>query len=147
MSREILVHPDPRLLERALEVERFGSELTDLAEEMRRKMFGVGVGLAAPQLGVAQRVIVIDTPDLAIALVNPVIAGHRGAVTSTEGCLSCPGLEVPVMRHREVHVRGYDLSGGQVVISLRGLEAVVAQHEIDHLNGKLIATLEPANTA
>lgn len=147
-EREILVHPDQRLLEPALEIDRYGGELRDLATEMRIKIAGTGVGLAAPQLGVAQRLIVIDTPRLQLALANPVIIGHQsGVVLSTEGCLSCPGVEQTMSRWPVIMVHARDLSGSLVVLRLGGLEAIVAQHEIDHLDGRLIVTPRDAAPA
>lgn len=146
-GREILTHPNERLLEQALEVDRFDSALRDLVLEMRLKIVSSGIGLAAPQLGVSQRLIVIDTPRLQLALANPVIIGHQTQkVMSTEGCLSCPGAEVTVPRWSSVMVHARDLSGSLVVMRIDGLEAIVAQHEIDHLNGRLIVTPREADT-
>jgi peptide deformylase len=113
-----------------------------------------GIGLAAPQIGVGKRVIVVDVSPVdeeavPIALVNPEIAGKQGWVEGMEGCLSIPGVEGQVMRHESVVVRGRNESGAPVTVEARGLLARALQHEIDHLEGvlfidRLVTPAEPA---
>lgn len=110
-----------------------------MAETMYR---APGIGLAAPQVGESLRLIVADVgytegkPDL-IVLVNPVIVEAEGALVMEEGCLSLPGVRAEVERAARVLVRGYDLKERPREIEAEGLLAVVLQHEIDHLEGKL----------
>ena len=98
-----------------------------------------GVGLAATQLGVVQRVIVYEVDAEPVTLVNPkIVSASRDAETADEGCLSLPGVTVPVERPAAVHVRGRDLRGRRLDYEAVGLEARVIQHETDHLDGVLI---------
>ena len=102
-----------------------------------------GIGLAAPQVGVNQRVIVVDVtpyqPDQEpFALINPEIVAAEGEVESTEGCLSVPGLLETVTRKEKVTVRGVNERGEEVEIEAEGMLAICLQHEIDHLNGMTI---------
>ena len=100
-----------------------------------------GVGLAAPQLGSSERVIVIYTKGFKREIVNPVIMRRWGGqTTQREGCLSFPGLQVPVVRDKRVHVEGFDRKWDPVSYKFKGIQAIVAQHEIDHLDGITIAS-------
>ena len=136
---DILIHPDEVLRRHAQEVERFDSGLRDLARCMRKTIEKTGVGLAAPQVGVSQRLIVVETPELSLAIANPVILGHSTRrISIPEGCLSCPDLEVRVPRWDEIIISGYDLLGTKRSMGLTMLNAIVFQHELDHLDGKLI---------
>ncbi|MBN2413022.1 peptide deformylase [candidate division KSB1 bacterium] len=97
-----------------------------------------GVGLAANQVNVLQRVIVVTDYEHTYTLLNPeIIAYSENMETGNEGCLSLPGLQAPVPRHEKVVVRALNENGEQVEINAKGLLAIVLQHEIDHLNGKL----------
>ena len=135
-------YPDPVLRLRAREVERFDHDLARLVERLMRLMRDAnGVGLAATQAGVLQRVFVFlaSEEDEATALVNPRIVEHSDEVeTDDEGCLSLPGVLVPVERYATVTVEGNDPSGTDLRLELTGLAACVAQHEVDHLDGVLI---------
>jgi peptide deformylase len=133
---------DPVLRTRARPVERFDDALRDEAERMGQLMHdGLGIGLAATQLGVLHRLLVYrvqpDSP--IIALVNPEIewAGAEEE-TAEEGCLSLPAVLVDVDRPVHVRVRGQDVNGEPLTIEATGLEARVIQHELDHLDGVLI---------
>lgn len=110
-----------------------------LAENMVRIMKDAhGVGIAAPQIGVSERVIVIAPEGKPIVLVNPVILeSSEEKITNEEGCLSIPGLYGDVQRHAAVEVEGYDIKGRPVNYGLEGYAAVIVQHEIDHLDGVL----------
>jgi peptide deformylase len=140
---DILIHPNDTLRQRAEEVSSFDSSLRDLARCMQKTIERSGVGLAAPQVGVSRRLIVVETPELSLALANPVILGHSTRLVSIpEGCLSCPGVEARVKRWDEIVVSGYDLHGTKRSFGLTMLNAIVFQHELDHLDGKLIVDQE-----
>lgn len=138
--REIRVIGDPVLRERAPEVQVFDRGLRKLAKKMIRIMHDApGIGLAAPQVGVLQRMLVYDVDDDPRVLVNPVLDDFSEEVEeSDEGCLSVPGVTMPVERSVRVHVRAQDASGEPLDYVVEGLEARVVQHEFDHLNGVLI---------
>ena len=138
--REIRTLGDPVLREVARPVERFDRELVALSKRMVGIMRDApGVGLAATQLGVVQRVIVYEVDDEAVTLVNPrIVSSSRDTETADEGCLSLPGVTVPVERPAAVRVRGRDVRGRRLEYDAEGLEARVIQHETDHLDGVLI---------
>jgi peptide deformylase len=138
----VRVFGDPVLRARAVPVERFDDELRDEVARMAAIMRdGLGVGLAATQLGVMHRVLVYqvgaDAP--LAALVNPEIEWRSDEEeVAEEGCLSLPGVHVDVERPLYVRVRGQDQHGDEVRVEASGLEARVIQHEVDHLDGVLI---------
>ena len=138
--REIRVIGDPVLREHAQEVTTFDRSLRKVAKRMIRIMHDApGVGLAAPQIGVLQRLIVYDVDDDAQALVNPVLDQFSDEIEEAdEGCLSVPGVTMPVERPLSLRVRGFDASGEPVEYRAEGLQARVVQHEYDHLEGVLI---------
>ena len=133
---------DPILRTKARRVERFDGALRDEIERMGRLMHdSIGVGLAAPQLGVAHRLLVYRTErDGPVqALVNPEIEwSSRDKEWMEEGCLSLPGVHVEVERPIHVVVRAQDGGGDDVLVEASGFEARVIQHEVDHLDGVLI---------
>jgi len=96
-----------------------------------------GIGLAAPQVGVSERIIVIDNEKQIVCLINPKIVSKSGKQTFIEGCLSVPGLEAPVERYASIRVKALDKTGKPVTIDAEGLFAVIIQHETDHLDGVL----------
>ncbi len=114
-------------------------ETQKLIERMKATMQKAnGLGLAAPQVGVSQRIIIFDVDDEISVIVNPVISGCRGEqVDPMEGCLSIPGLQGQVKRFNELRVRGQDQRGRPVSRKVTELEARVIQHEVDHLDGIL----------
>jgi peptide deformylase len=138
---EVLHHPSPVLKSRAREVEPTGDVgLRDLVRAMAETMYEEnGVGLAAPQVGVDKRVIVFDVDDRLAALCNPVITefGVETAVDD-EGCLSVPGITVPIERSIRVVCAGQTIEGREITLEAEDLLARVLQHEIDHLDGVLI---------
>ena len=138
--REIRVIGDPVLRERAHEVTEFDRSLRKFAKRMIRTMHDApGVGLAAPQVGVLQRLLVYDVDDDPQVLVNPVLDEYSDETEeSEEGCLSVPGVTMPVERSVSIRVRGFDASGEPVDFHAEGFEARVIQHENDHLDGILI---------
>jgi peptide deformylase len=97
-----------------------------------------GIGLAAPQVGIAQRVIIADIGEGLLALANPEIYAPEGEERLREGCLSLPNIQVDVRRAQSIVIRGLDANGKELEREVRGLPARVIQHEIDHLNGVLI---------
>jgi peptide deformylase len=138
--REIRIIGDPVLRERALEVTTFDRGLRKLAKRMVRIMHDApGVGLAAPQIGVLQRLLVYDVDDDPRALVNPVLDEFSDETEETdEGCLSLPGVTMPVTRPVGLRVRAVGAAGEPLDFYADGLEARVIQHEFDHLEGVLI---------
>ncbi len=140
---EIKTYPDPVLLQKAQPVEEFDEELRRLLDDMTETMYDApGVGLAAPQVGVSLRAIVVDaSPRIEgsqlIKLVNPVIVSAEGKTVCEEGCLSVPGVTAEVTRPENVCIEGYDEYGTPVTIKSDTFLATVLQHEIDHLNGVL----------
>lgn len=142
--REIVVMGDPVLRREADEVVAFDDELRALVKDMFATMYHAdGIGLAAPQIGISRRVIVVDLrleeePDKRVAIVNPRVTWSTNQTEkSVEGCLSIPGLEEVVERPFGVRVEGTDLDGNPTVIEADDLYARALQHEIDHVNGVL----------
>lgn len=141
--RKIRYLGDPVLRRRASDVESVDDEIVTLIEDMFDTMYTEGgVGLAAPQVGVSKRVIVLDGDtdrygEARIALVNPVIVRHEGEVEDEEGCLSIPELRERVKRWKEVGVRGLGPDGSDLEFDASGLLSRAIQHEIDHLDGIL----------
>jgi peptide deformylase len=140
---EILQFPHPVLRQRAQEIRRIDEEVHRLARSMTETMHRApGIGLAANQVGVPSRLIVVDLsagekPGEALVLVNPQILCKEGSLQMEEGCLSVPDLRENVTRCQRVVVRGLDLEGRHVEIEGEDLLAVALQHEIDHLDGVL----------
>ncbi len=143
--REIKLLGDPVLREPAQEVVDLGEDVKVLVKDMLETMYHAeGIGLAAPQVGVSSRVIVVDLrgaeedPVGLVALVNPrVVESSRKKDRAPEGCLSIPGMEEVVERPSSVTVEGLDPEGEPVFLEVSGLLARALQHEIDHLDGVL----------
>lgn len=144
--REILVHPDPRLRRMAVEVERFDAELrafiADLEETMRTGP--AAVGIAATQVGDPRRIVIIDVSGRSgvsghgrLVLVNPRIVARDGEVVGREGCLSVPDYTGNVARAEFITLESRDETGAHRRHEMEGFEARVAQHELDHLDGRL----------
>lgn len=156
---KILTYPDPLLREVSNPVDLFDDKLKKLTEDMLETMYDAkGIGLAAPQVGVLQRVVVIDTrpkdeegrrykyDEMAelektiiqpLVLINPKIIKGEGKTTFDEGCLSVPSFYETVQRYNVIEVETFDLEGRKKVIKTDGLLAICIQHELDHLEGKL----------
>jgi peptide deformylase len=143
--RPILIHPDPRLKKVCPPVTAVTDELRALADDMLETMYDApGIGLAAPQIGVLQRLVVMDcvkeddAPPKPMVLFNPRVTWASEALsTYEEGCLSIPEQYAEVERPAEVRVRFLDRDGAERETSFAGLWATCVQHEIDHLDGKL----------
>jgi peptide deformylase len=138
--RQIRVMGDPVLREVAAPVTVFDAELRETADRMLGIMHDApGVGLAATQLGLVRRLLVYDVDDEPRVLVNPVITERsQESEVSEEGCLSVPGVRVPVERALRIRVTGADVRGRPLDFEAEGLHARVIQHETDHLDGILI---------
>jgi peptide deformylase len=139
--RKILHYPDPRLRRKALPVDTVDDETRTLIDDMAETMYQApGMGLAAPQIDVSKRILVIDISearnDLRV-LVNPELLTQEGEQTMEEGCLSVPGVYEEVTRAEKVTVRALGRDGKPFELEADGLLATCVQHEIDHLNGKL----------
>jgi peptide deformylase len=137
----ILQYPDPRLRKKAAPVASFGSDLEKFTNDLLETMYDApGIGLAATQVDVHKRIIVIDisenrdTPNI---FVNPQLELHGELLETEEGCLSVPGIYEPVTRAERITVTAQNPLGEQFEISTDGLLAVCVQHECDHLEGKL----------
>jgi peptide deformylase len=138
---------DPGLKQRAREVTELDGRLAALAETMYETMYeAVGVGLAAPQIGVRKRLFTYDVGKGPHAVVNPEIVESSGEWTFEEGCLSVPGLHFEIVRPKIVTLRGIDLDGNEVVIEGDELLGRLFQHEIDHLDGVLLLDRLDADT-
>ncbi len=137
----ILEFPDPRLRTVAKSVAVVDKAIESLVDDMLETMYEAhGVGLAATQVDIHKRIIVIDTSEdknNPICLINPEIIEQMGEEESDEGCLSVPGIFEPVQRAEEVKVTALDKKGKSFEIEASGLLAVCIQHEMDHLQGKL----------
>ncbi|HEY9161539.1 MAG TPA: peptide deformylase [Desulfomonilia bacterium] len=142
--REICKWPEDVLKLKALEVKNIDFGTVTLVEDMVETMYQEnGVGLAAPQVAVSERVIVVDASPKTgygglITMINPVIAEKEGRVVDSEACLSVPEVTVDVPRFERILVKGVDIKGKDVEIEAEGFLARVFQHEIDHLDGRVI---------
>lgn len=143
--RFIVKDPDPVLREHAKPVPKITPNVQKLLDDMADTMYDAqGVGLAAPQVGILKRVIVMDCGEEhggLIELVNPEIIAKEGEQFGPEGCLSIPGLQGDVRRALKCTVKGWDRNGNEIVIEGTDLLARCIQHEVDHLNGVLFTDL------
>lgn len=165
---EVLTFPNPRLRHKALPIDKITPEIEQLAADMLETMYAErGIGLAAIQVGVEKRLLVIDIRpkdeddryDLSgltelekqvpmpLVILNPVIQKKEGRTTYEEGCLSVPGYYETVHRDEYIEVKGLGLDGKALDLKLDGLLAICMQHEIDHLDGKVfIDRLSPVKS-
>jgi peptide deformylase len=143
MVRDILIWPDPILKKKASPVARVDEPIRALVKDLFETMYAAdGVGLAAPQIGVLRRVIVVDTrprqpESQPLAMINPEIVAMEGETTYNEGCLSIPGEAEDVDRAAVVTVRYLDVDGNEQTLVAEGLLAIAVQHETDHLDGTM----------
>jgi peptide deformylase len=137
----ILEFPDPRLRTRAQPVEQVDARLRKLIDDMFETMYAApGIGLAATQVNVHKRLLVIDVSESRkepLVFINPEVLDRQGVEETEEGCLSVPGVYDKVTRADRIRVRALDRDGKQFEMEADGLLAVCIQHEIDHLDGKL----------
>ncbi|MFN3471014.1 MAG: peptide deformylase [Aquificaceae bacterium] len=146
---EVITYPDERLRVPSLEVVDFGRDLESFVNDLvyTMKTSPGCVGIASPQVGVHKRIIVVDTSQSKhkenklshglMVLINPVIVQQEGEIVVREGCLSVPHYTGNVKRHYWIRVRALDIKGNIIEFDTEGFEAVVLQHEIDHLDGKV----------
>jgi len=136
---EIKEYGEPVLREKAIPVKRITTEILNLIKGMAETMYtDSGVGLAAQQVGVSKRIILVDgEEDGLIVLINPMIIQSEGEVVEEEGCLSVPGIYSKVKRSSKVTVKALNENGDSIEITKEGLTARALQHEIDHLDGIL----------
>ncbi len=141
--RPVRIYGDPVLRVKARDITEFDDSLRALVADMEQTMHAYnGVGLAANQVGVAQRVLIVDVPVTdetreRHVLVNPVLSDRTGTQDGEEGCLSIPGIYEDVKRARSIHVAAFDEHGKAVEFDAEGYLARAIQHEVDHLDGVL----------
>ncbi|MBT9131820.1 MAG: Peptide deformylase [Syntrophomonadaceae bacterium] len=136
---KIRTYGDPVLRRKAQMV----TEITDELKKLIKDMFEVmhqndGIGLAATQIGVEQRVIVTDAFDMPLVIINPEIVMRGGEEIAEEGCLSFPGIKASIKRAKDIMAKGLGENGEEIKLEVTGIPARVIQHEVDHLNGILI---------
>jgi peptide deformylase len=143
MIREILHFPDPRLKQNAGSVNNITGDLVQLVEDMVQTMYDApGIGLAAVQLGIPQRIVVLDVnheepgKEL-IKLINPVITAREGEIIWEEGCLSVIDYVAEVKRSAKIEIKAWTPDEKEITLHAEELFAVALQHELDHLDGKL----------
>ena len=135
---EITIAGNPVLRQQCAEVQRIDKKLIRLMKDMAETMYAAdGVGLAAPQVGILKRVVVIDVGDGLLEMINPVITKAEGSVVGGEGCLSVPDYEGEVERFEYVECEFTDRTGKRMLVQTDGLLAICIQHELDHLDGVL----------
>lgn len=136
--RPLRTADDPVLRQEARAVPKVSRAIQELLDDLRDTMYASeGVGLAAPQIGIDKRVIVVDIGEGLLEIVNPVISKRQGAEMDIEGCLSVPGWVGEVNRYHHIKVQGWNRKGRTVTLEAQGFLARVLQHEIDHLDGLL----------
>lgn len=142
--KEILIYPESALKTKAVTIENIDLDIMMLVDDMKEVLYQApGVGLAAPQVGCSKRLILVDPTakkesNSLLVMVNPVIVEQEGSAQDSEMCLSVPEVSVDVMRAERILVKGVDLKGNEIRIEAQGFLARIFQHEIDHLNGKVI---------
>ena len=138
----ILEFPDPRLRTVAKPIERVDGKIVKYAEDMLETMYGApGIGLVATQVNIHLRLIVLDVSDQKndpIFLINPVVTSVEGEIETSEGCLSIPGYVEPISRYETIEYEAMDLNGSEIKGIANGLLAICIQHEMDHLQGRLM---------
>ena len=137
--RNIVKKGDDVLRKKSKEVKEINDKIRDLFEDMKETMYGCGngIGLAAPQVGILKRMIVIDVGEGLMEIINPVILEQEGEQLEVEGCLSIPGVYGEVKRPERIVVEYTNLDGERVKVEGRDLLARCLSHEIDHLDGML----------
>lgn len=134
--RQIRMDKDPVLRKQTREISEITQHIRDLAQDMFDTMYQAeGVGLAAPQVGILKKMVVIDTGENPIVLINPVVSDPQGSIVMEEACLSFPDRSGQVVRPEQVKVTFTDLDGNEQTLECDGLLARAVCHEVDHLNG------------
>lgn len=147
---KIVTYPDPVLMRKAAPIEEIDNNICEIAQKMLDTMYDAcGIGLAAPQVGLSKRLVVMDATGQKTGervFINPQIIEERGETVEEEGCLSFPDVMGNVKRSQYVTVTAYNLEGKKLEIEAEGLLSRVWQHEIDHINGRLfIEMMTPAS--
>jgi len=147
---KIVTYPDPVLMRKAAPIEEIDNNICEIAQKMLDTMYDAcGIGLAAPQIGLSKRLVVMDATGQKTGervFINPQIIEERGETVEEEGCLSFPDVMGKVKRSQYVTVTAYNLEGKKLEIKAEGLLSRVWQHEIDHINGRLfIEMMTPAS--
>lgn len=136
--RNIRINGDEVLRKKSKKVDVIDDKVRELLKDMAETMYAAdGVGLAAPQVGILKRIVVIDIGEGLIELINPVIVEQSGEQIEVEGCLSIPGVQGEVKRPEKVTVKAQDANGKEITVHGEGLLAIALCHEIDHLDGVL----------
>lgn len=144
---KILTEGDPILRQKSKPVTKITKRLRDLVKDMLETMYHAkGVGLAAPQVGVTERIVVIDAGEGPIVLINPTVTSAEGQIKDVEGCLSIPGRNEYITRAERVTVQALNLEGKPIQLEGTELLARAFQHEIDHLDGILFIDYLPKET-
>lgn len=135
---QVVTTPDPVLRAKAKPVTKINEGVFRVLDNMKDTLYAEnGVGLAAPQIGISKRLVVIDTGDNYMELINPEITDQQGEQIRSEGCLSVPGIVGIVKRAERVAVKALNRKGEEITVEGTGLLSRALQHEIDHLNGIL----------
>jgi peptide deformylase len=147
---KIVTYPDPILMRKAAPIEEIDNKICEIAQKMLDTMYDAcGIGLAAPQIGLSKRLVVMDATGQKTGervFINPQITEERGETIEEEGCLSFPDVMGKIKRSQYVTVTAYNLEGKKLEIKVEGLLSRVWQHEIDHINGRLfIEMMTPAS--
>jgi peptide deformylase len=144
---DLLQFPDERLRRVSKPIENFDAELTALSDSMLRVMYeSRGIGLAAPQVNLPIRMIVIDISEdrnTPLIFVNPKLTSFEGNIESNEGCLSVPEIRTTVKRYKTINLLAQNIDGAEINIEADDLLSICIQHEIDHLDGKLFIDYVP----
>lgn len=135
---EIKKFPDSVLKKKCKSLKKIDAETKKLVSAMLSVLYqNKGIGLAAPQIGISERIIVCDIGEGPLILINPKISGRKGTAVAEEGCLSFPGVFLEIKRAKEITAKALNLEGKEIRIKAENLLARVLQHEIDHLDGVL----------
>jgi len=136
--RTIRKNNDEVLRQKAAAVKRFTPQIPRLIEDMKETMLSAeGIGLAAPQIGISKRIVVVKDDDNIHEVINPEIINLEGRVLDIEGCLSLPGVYGEVERAEKIQLKGLNKAGNSIELTAEGMSARAFQHEIDHLEGIL----------
>lgn len=136
MTLTVRTYPDPILKTVCTPVTEFGTKLLPVVQSMIATMIGErGIGLAANQVGITDRIFVMELNDSYQEFVNPEIIEKSEEIKSQEGCLSFPGLAIGVTRYNKIKIQAKTFMGNDIEFELTGRDAICAQHELDHLNG------------